>query len=53
MQKLTEITQKNVVLETRVDPSILGGLVVRLDHLVLDGSVRGQLARLRRELIGG
>ena len=53
MQKLTEITQKNVVLETRVDPSILGGLVVRLDHLVLDGSIRGQLARLRKELIGG
>lgn len=53
IQKLTEITQKNIVLETRVDPSILGGLVVRLDHLVLDGSVRGQLARLRRELIGG
>lgn len=53
MQKLTAITQKNVVLETRVDPSILGGLVVRLDHLVLDGSIRGQLARLRKELIGG
>lgn len=53
LQKLTEVTQKNVVLETRVDPSILGGLVVRLDHLVLDGSIRGQLARLRKELIGG
>jgi F0F1-type ATP synthase delta subunit len=42
-----------VLLETRFDPSILGGLVVRIDHVVLDGSLRGQLARLRQELIGG
>lgn len=53
VRKLTDITQQEVLLETRFDPSILGGLVVRINHVVLDGSLRGQLARLRQELIGG
>ena len=53
VQKLTDMTQKEVLLEARLDPSILGGLVVRIDHVILDGSLRGQLARLRQELIGG
>jgi F-type H+-transporting ATPase subunit delta len=53
VQKLADMTQKEVILETRVDPAILGGLVVRIDHVVLDGSLQGQLARLRQELVGG
>ena len=34
----------------RVDPSILGGLVVKLGDKVLDGSVAGQLESLRQSL---
>ncbi len=34
----------------RVDPSILGGLVVRVGDKVLDGSVSGQLESLRQSL---
>ncbi len=34
----------------RVDPSILGGLVVRLGDKVMDGSVAGQLQSLREHL---
>jgi F-type H+-transporting ATPase subunit b len=34
----------------RVDPSILGGLVVRVGDKVLDGSVSGQLEGLRQSL---
>jgi len=50
-QKVAAMTQKEVLLERHVDPSILGGLIVRINHLVLDGSLRGQLNRLRQELI--
>ena len=50
-QKLATITEKEVLLERRVDPSILGGLIVRINHVVLDGSLRGQLHRLRQKLI--
>lgn len=52
-QKIAAMTQKSVILETQVDPAILGGVVVRVNNVVLDGSLRGQLARLRKELIGG
>ena len=34
----------------RVDPAILGGLVVRVGDKVLDGSVSGQLETLRQSL---
>jgi F-type H+-transporting ATPase subunit delta len=35
------------------DPSILGGMVVRIGSTVYDGSVRGRLDRLREALIAG
>lgn len=52
-EKIAAATHKEVQLETRIDPSLLGGLIVRVNNVILDGSVRGQLARLRKELIGG
>ena len=41
---------KQVTLEERVDPSILGGVVAQIGDDVIDGSVRGRLERLRRSL---
>jgi len=35
----------------KVDPNILGGLVIRVDDRVVDGSVAGQLQGLRQELL--
>jgi F-type H+-transporting ATPase subunit delta len=37
----------------KLDPSILGGTVVRIGSTVYDGSVKGRLERLREELISG
>jgi F-type H+-transporting ATPase subunit delta len=52
-QKIAAATQKEVQLETHVDPALIGGLVVRVNNVILDGSVRGQLARMRKAMIGG
>jgi F-type H+-transporting ATPase subunit delta len=41
---------KRVIVETRVDASILGGVVAQIGDNVIDGSVRGRLERLRRAL---
>lgn len=38
-------------LQNRVDPEILGGLVLQVEGKVLDGSVRQQLARLHEKIL--
>jgi len=37
-----------VILETRVDPGIIGGIAVRVGDFVLDGSIRQRLESIRR-----
>lgn len=47
---LNRLVSRRVVLENRIDPEILGGVVVRLNDRIVDGSVRHRLARLRATL---
>jgi F-type H+-transporting ATPase subunit delta len=49
--RLTAYSGKQIELEETVDPSILGGVIVRLGDTLLDGSVRGRLEALRRRLV--
>ena len=44
-------TGKQVELSVSVDPVILGGVVVRMQDTVIDGSVRGALERLREQML--
>jgi len=48
---LARRTGKQVIVETNVDPALIGGLVARVGDLVLDGSVRSQLGSLRDKLL--
>ena len=50
-KSLEQRTHKTVMVESQVDPSLIGGLVARVGDLVLDGSVRTQLASLREKLL--
>ncbi|MEW6684297.1 MAG: ATP synthase F1 subunit delta [Nitrospirota bacterium] len=50
-RKLESITGRTVSLEVAVDPAILGGLIVRSGSLYYDGSLKGQLERLRQQLV--
>ncbi len=49
---LEKITGKKVVLSTKVDPSIVGGLIAKVGDLVLDGSIRSQLQGLKESIKG-
>ena len=49
-QRITDIFGKPVVLKTKVDPAILGGIVIRVGDKLIDGSLRSKLEALRKEL---
>jgi len=49
-QRLRGATGRSVTLQTRTDPSIIGGVVARIGGTVYDGSVTRQLVRLREKL---
>ena len=49
-KKIEEQTGNRVELAARVDPDLIGGLVIRVGNMVLDASVRNRLERLRRQV---
>ena len=51
--RLERLTNGKVDLEFRVDPSLLGGIVVRVGDRLIDGSVRSRLERLRGRVAAG
>jgi F-type H+-transporting ATPase subunit delta len=50
---LEKATGSSVIMEMEVDPELIGGVVARVGDLVLDGSVRSQLASIKENLIKG
>ena len=51
--RLEQMSGSRVVLETSVDPDLIGGVLVRIGDRLIDGSVRGRLERLRNKLASG
>ncbi len=49
-EKLSEISDQQVVVETEVDERIIGGLVARIGDKLIDGSTRSRLLALKRRL---
>lgn len=48
---LERLTGKDVLLETSVDPTLLGGMVARVGSTVYDSSLRTRLQTLKRRLL--
>jgi F-type H+-transporting ATPase subunit delta len=48
--EIQEQTGNAIELESRVDPDILGGLVVQVGNMVLDTSIRNRLEKLRKSV---
>jgi F-type H+-transporting ATPase subunit delta len=49
-ERIQERTGRRIELTSRVDPNIIGGLVLRVGNKVLDASVQGRLQRLRKQI---
>ncbi|MEH3107063.1 MAG: F0F1 ATP synthase subunit delta [Sphingomonas fennica] len=52
VQKLRQITAKNIEIEPVVDPAILGGLIVRVGSRQIDGSIATKLNMLAHAMKG-
>ena len=50
IESLSQRLQRKVSLKISIDPSLLGGAVIRAGDLVIDGSVRGKLNKLSTDL---
>lgn len=51
IQSLEAKTGKTIELSTNIDPQVMGGVLVRIGDTVYDGTVRGNLDRLRESLL--
>lgn len=51
-QSLEQATHKTVLLDSSVDPSLIGGLVTKIGSTVIDGSVKKSLETMRAALRG-
>jgi len=52
-RRLALVTGRRVLVQTKVDPSIIGGIVARVGSIVYDASVTHQLERMKARLGGG
>ncbi len=52
-EALEQSTGKTIIMGTRVDPNILGGVIARVGDQLIDSSVRYRLQALERELLTG
>lgn len=52
-EKLETITSKKVQLALKLDPEIIGGIIIRIGDQVIDGSVRNKLEKMRTRLMAG
>jgi F-type H+-transporting ATPase subunit delta len=50
VQQIEKASGRTVEATRSVDPSLIGGIVLRIGSHLADGSVRGRLERLRHEL---
>jgi F-type H+-transporting ATPase subunit delta len=52
-QALEHRTGKTILMQTKVQPEILGGVIARVGDQVIDGSIRHRLAVLKQQLLMG
>jgi F-type H+-transporting ATPase subunit delta len=51
VEQIERASGRKVEASRKVDPALIGGLILQIGTLRLDASVRGRIERLRRELV--
>jgi len=42
---------KKIDIQLDVDPKIIGGMVLRIDNTIIDGSIKRQLEKIREHFV--
>lgn len=50
---LQELLKKEIILDSRVDPEIIGGIKVKIGDYILDGTLKSQLEKFKEIIIKG
>ena len=53
VRRLEEIAGYRIMVRQEVDPSLVGGVVVKIKNKIIDGSIKFKINHLKKELIGG
>jgi F-type H+-transporting ATPase subunit delta len=48
--QMQKMLKKEAVLEIKIQPELIGGLVAKINNIQIDGSIRNQIVRLREKL---
>ncbi|MCK4738451.1 MAG: ATP synthase F1 subunit delta [Deltaproteobacteria bacterium] len=51
--RLCKETGKEVIVSFVKDATLIGGVVIKIGNTVLDGSIKGQLKKMKTKLLGG
>ena len=51
-KRITDIVGRPVVVKPKVDPGVIGGIIIRVGDKLIDGSIRSKLVALRKGLGG-
>ena len=51
-KRLTDLFGRPVVVKTRVNPDIVGGIIIRVGDKLIDGSISSKLEALKRDIQG-
>ena len=50
-ERIEEQTGRRIELSSKVDPEVLGGLVLQVGNMILDASIRNRLEQLRKSVV--
>jgi F-type H+-transporting ATPase subunit delta len=51
--QLAALTGRKIVMTTATDQGLIGGVVTQIGSTVYDGSIKGQLEKMRERLVAG
>ena len=49
-RRFTELVRRTVIIDSRIDPSILGGFKAKIGDTLIDGSIRNTLESMKKSL---